>query len=415
MALRVLAACLVATSSAVHLDGNYAQADVDCAACIAVSDELARLLRKERAEQEVDVTAEHPAHTGSSRGSESRVFEYHLSEERVAQVIQGACSALADYGDFSSGDMPYFQRVDDRAAGAATTGGGGGQAGSQLARHCDALLESRKQKIVKILRVGAGDPAAVASQLCVAAAKQCEPRQIRRIPTKVRYPELFAPEPEERNAKATPPSRPRRGGGAAEAPKAIADEQKAAPQAGEAPKAKAAPKAGEAPKAKAAPKAGEAPKAKAAPGVREAPKAISVEQMLSDIRAGRRAPKAEAAPEAGEAPKAKAAPKAGEAPKAKAAPKAREAPKAKAAPKAREAPKAKAAPKANEAPKRREGPKVEGYRVAYSHGRDPDEVKAEYRRKQQAKRKSSSGKASGKASGKRKAKQKRKGAQKEEL
>lgn len=52
--MRVCFTCLISAASAVILEG-YPQTDVDCAACLAVSDEFTRALVKEKSQMNLDL------------------------------------------------------------------------------------------------------------------------------------------------------------------------------------------------------------------------------------------------------------------------------------------------------------------------------------------------------------------------
>ena len=197
---------------AVYLEG-FAQADVDCAACLAVADELTRTLRKERTHHESISMLSHRDRVSSRPPDKERVTAYSVSELRVIELLEQVCPAMINYGQFTTrglstadggagagagstgaGVVPYFQRLNNEGGDTAITISGHGLSDinsvvgrtvrDQLRRHCDALVESHEEEIAAIIR--AGETSDVSSELCIRSASQCSAEQIERVPDEAR-------------------------------------------------------------------------------------------------------------------------------------------------------------------------------------------------------------------------------------
>ena len=250
-----VACWLVSTASAVILEG-YNQKDVDCAACMAVGDELTRALLKEKASQNLDLQSHRvraPAHAAalatpgaramsaifslvgvprrnlllcSSRqdrraGKAAKIIDYKMSELRVIEVMENVCPAMADYGHFNtqpfqsvlikkdqtSRGTPYFQRVNNGGGDTSITISGTGlsdlnsiagrQMRDELRRNCDAILENYEEDVTELIRGGLDEPETIGKRLCIDTASQCTEQQISKIPKEARLAGLKLPGMEE--------------------------------------------------------------------------------------------------------------------------------------------------------------------------------------------------------------------------
>ena len=216
MAARSFAALLLLHAAAAVYLAEFEQSDVDCAACLAVSDELTRVLRKERAHHQNINLQTHQDRVSSRAPDKKRVVSYKTSELRVIEILEAVCPSMKDYSHFSTAStsvlkdergsggakaVPYFQRLNNAEGDTSITisGNGLGDINSvvgrtvrdQLRKHCDALVESHEDAITEIVR--AGEAEELADSLCVRAASQCSAGQIERVPGEARLAGLAKP------------------------------------------------------------------------------------------------------------------------------------------------------------------------------------------------------------------------------